>query len=226
MVEHQDASFLNAEAFRRSSGPGAYQAAFHTMVATTAQLSGAPVVVSTSSFVLVIAGVAWPLGCVFLARTLFGSDLAVTLSAGVVSVAFSAYPFTLMGYGVLWPNLFGLTLLPAALALLAVVMSAAHRQSPPLTSRLRAMLLLLATLPGLAVAHPNALVTDLLFGYLMAAGIILDKAWEMRRGRPWPAAASVARREHVQGSTSGSISRSRRVRSPESVSPPMVVAAK
>src|SRR4029079_19164591 len=151
MVEHQDASFLHAEAFRRFPGLGFYPAAFHAMVATTAQLSGASVVVSTSSFVLVIAGVAWPLGCVFLARALFGSDLAVTLCAGVVSVAFSAYPFMLMGYGVLWPNLFGQTLLPGALALLAVVLSAAHRPSSPLASRLRAMVLLLATLPGLAV---------------------------------------------------------------------------
>src|SRR5665647_3812442 len=100
------------------------------MVATIAQLSGASVVVSTSSLVLVIAGVAWPLGCIFLARTLFGSDLAVTLSAGVVSVAFSAYPFILMGYGVLWPNFFGMALLPAALALLAVALSAADKQSP------------------------------------------------------------------------------------------------
>ena len=192
MVDHQDVSFLHAEDFRRSTGLGPYPAAFHAMVSTTAQLSGASVVVSTSSFVLVIAGVAWPLGCIFLARTVFGSDLAVTLSAGVISVAFSAYPFMLMGYGVLWPNLFGQVMLPGALALLAVMLSAAHRQSSPLTSKLRAVVLLLATLPGLAVAHPNALVTFLVFGYLMAAGIILERAWERRRDYPWPAAASVA----------------------------------
>jgi len=192
MVEHHDASFLHAEDFRRLSGPGGYQAAFHAMVATIAQISGASVVVSTSSFVLVIAGVAWPLGCVFLARTLFGPNLAVTLSAGVLSVAFSAYPFMLMGYGVVWPNLFAQTLLPGALALLAVVMSAAHRQSPPLTSKLRALLLLFATLPGLAVAHPNALLTFLMFGFLMAAGIIVSKAWDLRRSRPLLATSWIA----------------------------------
>jgi len=75
MVEHHDASFLHAEDFRRLSGSGGYQAAFHAMVATIAQISGASVVVSTSSFVLVIAGVAWPLGCVFLARTLSARTL-------------------------------------------------------------------------------------------------------------------------------------------------------
>lgn len=189
MVEHQDASFLHAEAFRGLSVP--YQAAFHAMVATTAQLTGTPAVVSTSGVVLVSAGFVWPLGCVFLARTLFGSDLAVTISAGVTSVAFSAFPFALMGYGVLWPNLFGIVLVPAALALLAIALSAAHRRSPPLTSRLRATVLLLITIPGLAVAHPNALVTFLLFGYLMAAGIIVRKAWELRSDRPRLAAATV-----------------------------------
>ena len=191
MVEHQDASFLHAGGFLREPGSDLYPAAFHTMVATLAQLSHASVVVSVSSLVLVTAGVAWPLGCVFLARTLFGPDLAVTLSVGVLSVAFSAYPFLLMGYGVLWPNFFGQALLPGALGLLAVVLSAAHRQPALLTSRLLAMVLLLVTLPGVAVAHPNALVTFLLFGYLMAAGIIVGKAWDMRHDRPWPAAASV-----------------------------------
>ena len=52
MVEHHDASFLHAEDFRRSFGLGPYQAAFHAMVATTAQLTGASVVVSASSFAL------------------------------------------------------------------------------------------------------------------------------------------------------------------------------
>lgn len=192
MVEHKDASVLHALSFSLTSGGGFYPAAFHTMVATIAQLTGASVVVATSSFVLILAGVAWPLGCVFLARTLFGSDLAVTLSAGVASVAFSAYPFMLMGYGVLWPTLFGQSLLPAALALLAVLLSATHRQSRELKSRLRASVLLLATLPGLAVAHVNAVVTFALFGYLMKAGVVLHKAWDMRRSRPWLAAVSAA----------------------------------
>jgi hypothetical protein len=191
MVEHHDASVLHALAFASPTGTGFYPAAFHAMVATIAELSGAAVVVATSSFVLVIAGVVWPLGCVFLARTLLGTDLAVTLSAGVVSVAFSAYPYMVMGYGVLWPTLFGQTLVPAALALLAVMMSAAHRQSPPLASKLGATVLLLVTLPGLAVAHVNALVTLVLFSYLMVAGVVLRKASDLRASRPLLAAASV-----------------------------------
>ncbi|MBE3076628.1 MAG: hypothetical protein IMZ75_17140 [Actinobacteria bacterium] len=191
MVEHHDASFLHVLSFSTTSGGGFYPAAFHAMVATTALLSGAPVVVATSSFVLVIAGVAWPLGCVFLARTLFGSDLAVTISAAVASVAFSAYPFMLMGFGVLWPLFFGMALIPSALALLAVVVSAADPQSAPMRSKTRAILLLLVIVAGIALVHPNAFVTFLLFGYLMVAGVVLGRAWEMRRDRPRRAAATV-----------------------------------
>src|SRR4029079_1269577 len=143
---------------------------------------------SSSSFGVVSAVVVWPIGCIFLARTLFGSDLAVIVSAGVVSVAFSTYPFMLMGYGVLWPNLFAQALLPGALALLAVVLSAAHRLSPPLTSRLRAAVLLLATFPAGVLAHVNAFVAFLLFAYVMAAGVIVGRAWKMRRRRPRMAA--------------------------------------
>jgi len=191
MVEHKDISVLHGSGFVYASTGGFYQAAFHAIVATIVMLTGASVVVSTSCFLLVIAGVVWPLGCIFLARTLFGPTLAVTLSACVVSVAFTAYPFLLMGYGVLWPNLFGQTLLPGALALLAVVLSADHRQSPSLTSKARAMVLVLATVPVLFVAHPNAFVTFLVFGYLMAAGVVLGWAWDMRTSRPRRAVASV-----------------------------------
>jgi hypothetical protein len=192
MVEHNDASVLHVVSFLFPGENGFYPAAFHTMVATVTELSGAAVAVSMSSFVLVIAGVAWPLGCVFLARTLFGPGLAVQLSAGVLSIAFSAYPFMLMSYGVVLPTLFGEALMPGALALLAVVMSAAHRQSPALNSRLRAKVLLVMTVPGLALAHVNAIITFLLLGYLMAAGVILRKAWGVRTRRPWLAAAAVA----------------------------------
>jgi len=53
------------------------------------------------------------------------------------------------------------------------------------------MVLLMATLPGLAVAHPNALVNFLMLGYLMLAGVVLGKSWEIRRRHPLQAAASV-----------------------------------
>jgi len=192
MLEFRDTSVLHAAGFIYASTSGFYQAAFHTLVATIAQLTGASVVVATSSFVLVIAGVAWPVGVIFLARTLFGSDLAVTLSAGVASVAFTSYPFLLMGYGVLWPNLFGQTLLPGALALLAVVLSAGQRQSPVLKSKLRAAVLLLATVPALFVAHPNAFVTFLLYSYLMVVAVLLRWAWDNRNSRSLVAVASVA----------------------------------
>jgi hypothetical protein len=192
MVEHKDASVLHVMSFLFPSQGGFYPAAFHTMVATLTQLTGAAVAVSMSSFVLVVAGVAWPLGCIFLARTLFGPDLAVQLSAGALSVAFSAYPFMLMAYGVVYPTLFGNALIPGALALLAVALSTAHRQSPALTSRLRAVVLLTVVVPGLALAHVNAIITFLLFGYIMAAGVILRRAWVMRGRRPAMALATVA----------------------------------
>ena len=79
---------------------------------TVAQLTHAPIVVSASSVALVTAGLIWPLGCIFLARTVFGPSRTVTYAAAFGSVAFSAFPFWLMGYGVLWANLLGQALLP------------------------------------------------------------------------------------------------------------------
>ena len=179
MLEHGDISVLHASGFS-SPTSGFYPAAFHGMVVTIAQLSGASVVVSTSAFVLVIAGLAWPLGCILLARTILGPSKAVVIAVGVTSVAFSAYPFMLMGFGVLWPNLFGQTLLPSALALLAISLGVTRVERVPIVGRSRALWLLLATVPGLALAHPNAFVTLLVFGYLMIAGWLINKAWRVR----------------------------------------------
>ncbi|HYO20508.1 MAG TPA: DUF6541 family protein, partial [Dermatophilaceae bacterium] len=183
MLEHRDASVLHADGFVSGEGSSTYPAAFHVVTSTTALLGGTNVVVATSACVLVMAAVVWPLGMMLLGRALLGSRLEVAATTGVTSVLFTAFPFALMGYGVLWPNLFGQSLLPStlALAMAAVVRLAPHRD--PVLQSVPAALLLLASLPGLTLAHTNALVSLLVFGYLIVALAIVRRAW-MARARP------------------------------------------
>lgn len=186
MARTHDISVLHATAFGSTTGgAGFYPAAFHAVAATVSIVTGASSAVSCSVLALVIAAVIWPLGCMLLARTVLGESAVVSLTAGVGSMLFTAFPFWLMGYGVLWPNLFGLALLPAALACLAV---AVREPSPDLPRRRRwtVVVVLVAGVPALAVAHPNALFSFLLFGYFIVVGAVIG--WHRHLSRASTAA--------------------------------------
>jgi hypothetical protein len=169
MLEHRDISTLHAAGFSSPSGTGFYPAAFHGVAATVALLTSASPVVATSASAFVAAGVVWPAGLVLLARRVLGPGLGVSLAAGAASVAFSAFPFFLLGYGVLWPNLFGQALLPSLLAL--VVTFANGRDL------LRKAVLAISATPGIAIAHPNALIALALLGGLALLFSGVRSAW-------------------------------------------------
>lgn len=181
MIERGDISSLVGAGYVTLTEDGFYPAAFHGAVATVAQLTGAPVVVSASVVAVTISAVVWPLGCIVLARLVLGPGPAVTLAAAVTSVGFSAFPYWLMGYGVLWPNLLGYALLPAALACLVAALAPGQDRA---VSPVRAVFLGLATLPGLGLAHPNAFIAFLVLGYLVVAERLASFAWRERLTRP------------------------------------------
>lgn len=188
MLDHGDISTLHATGFWAIGGGGFYPAAFHGLVVTVSQLSGAPVVVSSSVLAVLTAALVWPLGCLLLARLVLGPGLAVALATAVTSVAFSAFPWWLMGYGVLWPNVLGYALLPAALAILVAVVRPAPGE---VLGRGRGVLALAASLPGLGLAHPNAFIGLLILGYLIVAERVVTLAWSQRRERPGAAGRTV-----------------------------------
>lgn len=177
-------------------------------------IGGATPVVAATMVSLATAAIVWPVGCVALARTVLAPTLATTLATGVVATAFSAFPLWLMGYGVLWPNLLGYALMPSALACL--VIATRPQSSPRLTpaarpdlsvnqvdeaadplptsqqdspGRWRAVVILVAGVPGIALAHPNAVISIAVLGLLVLVEALLSRAWTWRDGRPRAALA-------------------------------------
>jgi hypothetical protein len=153
-----------------------YPAAWHTFAAICADLTGTSVQVAENNVNLIIAAVVWPLGCVFLARTLFGNAPAVTLTAGILSAAQPAFPYMLYVWGPLFPNALSVSLLPAAMAI-AVVLLRAAAPAPHLLSWALALLLGLA---GIGLAHPTTVIALLLFTMPLIV-VTLVRQWRARR---------------------------------------------
>lgn len=189
MATSADVSFQHGTRFTGAVTNVGYPVAFHSVAATVALLSGVPAVVAVSALVLVAAALVWPLGMALLARAVLGSTPAVGLVAPVAAVLFVAYPYTLMGFGVLWPNMFGQALLPSVLAA-AVLLTARPAPLPsPAPPLLPVALVVPVAVAGLGLAHPNAVVTAVVFVALATLIAALRHAFVRGRGtaRSWGA---------------------------------------
>ncbi|WP_022901546.1 DUF6541 family protein [Humibacter albus] len=164
IIDTHDANpltFINLDA--AFGGPGGfYPNLWHVLASLTALYSGASIPVALNALNIVICGVIWPLGCVLLVRSLVGPRLVALLATGILSASFGAFPMLLVTYGVLYPNLLGLAALPAALGILVF---ATRLATKPTLVPVLAWIAFIATIPGIAMAHPNAFVSLLVVGF-------------------------------------------------------------
>ena len=160
------------------TNPSFYPNGFHVWVGSGLMVGDVPIIAATNVAALVLAAIVWPIGVVALVRHALGPSRLVTYAGGLASAAFVAFPTLLLGWGVLWPNLMGTAVTPAALVLL--LQTARTKRATPL-------LAFAAAVPGLALIHPNVLFALVLFAvtwYVVArtrAGI--------EGHHPWPRVA-------------------------------------
>ncbi|QIM21122.1 hypothetical protein G7075_08260 [Phycicoccus sp. HDW14] len=166
------------------SARGFYPAAWHDLVALVAGISGVPVVVASNGVAVVVLAVAWPLGALALTRVALGARLVPLAAAGALAAGVAASPVVLASYGTLWPNALGTALLPAALALLVVVLRAGAVAT---VGPGGALVLLPVAAASLVLAHPNTAVAWLVLGVVVAVAVTWPRGG---RGR-WLAVAAV-----------------------------------
>lgn len=138
--------------------PGAeiafYPAAWHDVVSLVVPVTGASIPVASNAVVVAVTCVVWPLSCAALVRSVCGRAPVAVALAPVLALGFVSFPWALTSFGVLWPNLIGVSLLPAALAVVLVLCGVAPGSS---LNRGRAALLLPVVVVALGLAHPNTL---------------------------------------------------------------------
>lgn len=169
------------------SSPSFYPAAYHGIVAMICDAfsCSVPIVINAVNFVF--ASVVFPLCCYVLLETLFPRDNAVLLFGAVACVAFGAFPWNILVFGPLYPNLASFALAPA------VVASFIRLTSLGLSNAQRGKYLLVFLLGGvtLALCQPNAIFTAAVILMPWCAYRIVQVCGEICCKRKWSKKASI-----------------------------------
>lgn len=179
IVETGNASSLTLSGLPLDTGKagGFYPAVWHALVALIVDTTGAGIPVAVNAVSLLMGAIFWPLGCVFLVRQIVGSRAFALVAGGILSAAFGATPFILVDFGVLYPYLLGVSILPAGLA---YALAAARVGVEPTLRPSRARFALLGVVPGIALAHPSA-VLSLLVLCVPVMLFVIHREWQRLR---------------------------------------------
>lgn len=155
IVENGNASSLTAAA--AGGNPSSfYPAAWHGIVALIVQCTGASIPIAASVVNLFVGAMVWPLSMWFLCNTIFGKSKISNFSFAILISCFSAFPYLLIDWGVLYPNFLGLAALPAVVGIL-LLLSKLSAASPPHIVILSWLALI--SLAGITLSHPNSIIS-------------------------------------------------------------------
>ncbi len=149
-----------------------YPAAWHAVVALV-MTTGIPLTAAVNVTNLVVVTGIWSMGCLFLVSRVTSERALPLLVAAVLSTAYSSFPYLLLEFGVVYPYLLSIAMLPAALGLVIQLVGA----GVPGSLRPGACaLLLVGIMPGLLLAHPSALLGLLALGAPAVLAVVLRRA--------------------------------------------------
>ncbi|ALU40518.1 hypothetical protein AS188_12995 [Kocuria flava] len=166
-----------------------YPAAWHQLASLAVPVAGDSVLAAHNLTLLAVAGVVWPASCVFLTRCLVGPSPVAAVVAGAASAGFGLFPYGLMAWGPLFPNILSLVLLPVVLGLLVRLLGPGlgadpTARTPDGPARLRTAASLLVALGALFVSQPNGVLALLVVGVpLVATAWALGLRAAVRAGR-------------------------------------------
>ena len=183
----------SASSFHLSQVTGSrlfYPGAWHAVASLTSMVSGSAIPVAVNMVSVVTAVVVWPLGLTWLAREASKSN-AVAAAAAVLSSALIAFPMLMLEWGVLYPNLVSVALLPAAVSIVVAAprwISIGGVDGHGARAAILTALLLAGALGAVAFAQPATLLAWLVLAVSFFSWWALP--WAMRR--PAPRRAAIA----------------------------------
>ncbi|MDQ4503245.1 DUF6541 family protein [Sinomonas sp. ASV322] len=182
IVDTQNGSSLTLGNLTDAS-KGFYPAAMHDMMALVVSLAGGSVPVAVNVGTITIGAIIWPLSCLFLVARVVGFRAVPMLITGAFASAFSAFPYLMVAFGVLYPNHLAIALLPAVLGLAVEAIGVAQPKAPQPWA---ALTVFLCCLPGLSLAHPSSTIALLAFATPALFFRCASEIARMRRTRSTP----------------------------------------
>ncbi|MHA7292888.1 DUF6541 family protein [Arthrobacter sp. HLT1-21] len=160
-----------------------YPAAWHDLITLVALTSGAPIAVAVNATNIAIGAVVWPLSALFMVTRIAGEKPLPILLTGALAAAYPTFPYLMVDFGVLYPYLLSIALLPVGIGLAGTMLGVVQ---DPLNGRFLAGIGLLAVLPAIALSHPSTMIALFLFAVPLA-GLVLWRTTRqlVRRGAPW-----------------------------------------
>ena len=122
--------------------------------------------------ILLAAGIIWPCSLIAMCLSIPHLRPLQALAIPALTCGFFAFPGLLLFWGVLFPNLLGYALLPAFVALLLHMIQLMARREYSFVLSLS--LTILVGLGGLALVHPNAVVSAAVFAVPMLLGGVVQ----------------------------------------------------
>lgn len=188
--EHGDASSLTLGAVSAADQqPTFYPAGWHDFVSLIYSTTGTSIATATIVTVLLAASFVWPCSLVALSLSIPKLRRLQALAIPAIIGGFAAFPGLLLRWGVLFPNLLGYALLPTFVALMVhLVQSLLRREFSVLLSL---GLSALVGIAGLALVHPNAVVSAVVFALpMLLAGVVqVSRSHELASRQKWVGSA-------------------------------------
>lgn len=184
--EHGDASSLTLGAVSAADQqPTFYPAGWHDFVSLIYSTTGTSIATATIVTVLLTASFVWPCSLVAFSLGIPKLRRLQALAIPAIIGGFAAFPGLLLRWGVLFPNLLGYALVPSFVALMVCLVQVMVRGE--YAALLSLCLSALVGIAGLALVHPNAVVSAVVFALpMLLAGVVqVSRSHELALRQKW-----------------------------------------
>lgn len=175
----------NSSPFRMNLNPGAdfsryYPNVWHATVALIAESAGVTVPIATNVLTIIAAGLIWPASIFFFSAQFLRKGLVSGLIIVFTSTVFSAFPYLLLTWGVLYPNLLSTALIPIALGFLHIAIRTRRMEAG--YSRVAVWIGVAGGTGAAVLAHPNAMFGLMTLATPLLIATVYD-VWKSPRSR-------------------------------------------
>lgn len=167
-----------------------YPSGWHVLTSLVPQLTGASIEVAANTVSLVLAAAVWPLGIAYLTRAAAGTMAAAI--AAVLAGSIAAFPLLLLQWGILYPQLLAVAVLPSALAVVVAAKALSAGDGAYAARVGRVSLLAALAVGAIVVAQPSVMLAWAAVALTVGISALILARRVLTPGRLWGASAALA----------------------------------